>query len=303
MPTRQQVDAVIARHRLDVHGDDTRPLPGIGTVNRAVALGQRYVLRIPKPSGAAETRTESVAAPAAKAAGLATPALLVYDDDCDIFKVPYTVYERVEGENFGLFDLESGASAQIYRSIGRQLATLHQVVQHCPDPRGYLARPLRADPEDLLEHLGSEAFLGRLNIAWLGRVIARLRPAVAEAAPHRRFLHNDLLATNILVREGKLAAIIDWNAAGWGDPALEFWAFPSRIFPCVLEGYQQVARIDGAETLPERILWDHLCLALESVLAPTEKGNLSWGTPPFARLIEILAMAAQYQPWQLLLGP
>jgi aminoglycoside phosphotransferase (APT) family kinase protein len=301
-PTRDQIRAVIARHALDVSPDEVSPLPSIGTVNTVLALGERYVLRIPKPLGVGDTRTESVAAPVAKAAGLATPALLVYDDSQEVFDVPYTVYERIHGENFGLRNLDPGLSAKVYRDIGRQLAMLHQRVTECPDPHGYLDEPCRADPDDLLEYLGAGAYLSTYTIQWLSRVFEQLRPAVVEARRYRRFLHNDVLPTNVIVDRDEFVALIDWNDAGWGDPALEFVALPCRALPYALEGYREVSVIDGEETIAHRVLWDHLCLALEFLLTPPDKDNVSWARPPFARLTEIVAMAARYEPWQRLLG-
>ena len=46
------------------------------------ALGERYVLCVPKdhPEAIADTYTGSVAAPVAHAAGVRTPALVVFDD-------------------------------------------------------------------------------------------------------------------------------------------------------------------------------------------------------------------------------
>lgn len=34
-----------------------------------------------------------------------------------------------------------------------------------------------------------------------------------------RFVHGDLIPGNLLVRSGRLSAIIDWGGAGHGDPA------------------------------------------------------------------------------------
>ena len=42
----------------------------------------------------------------------------------------------------------------------------------------------------------------------------RLPPAATEV-----FLHGDLLPGNLVVRDGRLAALIDWGSAGVGDPA------------------------------------------------------------------------------------
>ena len=51
---------------------------------------------------------------------------------------------------------------------------------------------------------------------------------VAVGAPkwqgRRPLLHSDLLAGNLLVRDGRLAAVIDWSSLAVGDPARELMA-------------------------------------------------------------------------------
>ena len=301
--SRAQIAAIIARHGLSASPDAVEWLPAIGTVNPALALGGAYVLRVPKPYGAAETRTESVAAPVAHAAGVRTPKLLVFDDSGDIVDVPFTVYERVRGRNFGLADLEVAASGHVYREIGRQLAILHQGVTVCPDPNGYLDRPARLEPEALIAPLASAALLGGYTVRWLDRVFTRLRPVVAAAAPLRRFLHFDVLPTNVMVDDaGDFAALIDWNNAGWADPALDFRFLPSRAVEATLAGYRDVAPLDGDDTAEARVLWDHLCLALTTLRSPPRRENISWARPPFARLAELAAAAARYDAWRDLLA-
>ena len=297
-PTKEQISKIIVKHALDASPDEVLPVPAIGTVNTVVALGERYVLRVPGPHGVGDTRTESVAAPAALAAGLMTPALIVFDESLEVFDVPFTVYERVHGENFGCSDLSLAKSKGIYREIGRQLAILHERVEECSDPHGYLDTPSRTDPDDLLEYLGEESYLSSYNVHWLERVFERLRPSVEEGRQYRRFLHNDVLPTNVMVRGGVFAALIDWNDSGWGDPALEFSALPARSLPEVLLGYREVGPIDGDSTVAHRILWDHLCAALEFLLCTPDQKSISWARPPFARLTELFAAAAHYDPWR-----
>ncbi len=299
-----EIGAIIARHKLNVSPDEVTQLPRAGTVNTALALGENYVLRVPKPTSGAvgDTCTESVAAPVAKAAGVRTPALLVFDDSKGILDVPYTIYKRVDGQNFGLGNIDADASAHVYREIGRELAILHQRVETCPDPHGYLHQPGRLDPSDVLDQLGSAALLSGSNIKWLNRVFGRLRSAVEEATGFKRFLHNDVLPTNVIVNGGAFVALIDWNGAGWGDPALEFATVPSRAVPHALAGYRELASLDGNDTAEQRILWDHLCLALYFLQRPPFYETVSWARPPFARLTELVATASRFKAWQDLLS-
>jgi hypothetical protein len=68
---------------------------------------REYVLRVPRgaPPFVAAIRKESVAVPAARAAGVRTPALVAFDDSLDLLPVPYAIYEQVHGEALGLLDL------------------------------------------------------------------------------------------------------------------------------------------------------------------------------------------------------
>ena len=43
--------------------------------------------------------------PAARAAGVRTPALVAFDDSLQLLPVPYAIYERVRGETLGALDL------------------------------------------------------------------------------------------------------------------------------------------------------------------------------------------------------
>jgi aminoglycoside phosphotransferase (APT) family kinase protein len=46
--------------------------------------------------------------------------------------------------------------------------------------------------------------------------------ALAAAPPHpaaATWVHGDFRPTNLIVRDGRIAAVLDWEMAGWGDPA------------------------------------------------------------------------------------
>jgi hypothetical protein len=72
-----------------------------------------------------------------------------------------------------------------------------------------------------------------------------------------RFTHGDLSAQNILVRDAKVVAIIDWECAGWYP---EYWEYTKAHYNSVFlpEFYemlrQKIDRYDD-ELKAERILW------------------------------------------------
>ncbi|KJX95254.1 Protein kinase-like domain like protein [Zymoseptoria brevis] len=84
-----------------------------------------------------------------------------------------------------------------------------------------------------------------------------------------RFTHGDLSAQNILVRGGKVVAIIDWECAGWYP---EYWEYTKAHYNSVYlpEFYemlrQKIERYDD-ELKAERILWDRMDQPLDEVRA------------------------------------
>lgn len=74
-------------------------LPSTGLANRIFATPD-VVLRVgtDHPDGLVDARTESVAAPVARAAGILTPRLIAFDDTRTLVERPFSLWERVHGE-------------------------------------------------------------------------------------------------------------------------------------------------------------------------------------------------------------
>ncbi len=254
-------------------------------------MGDDLILRIPRrhPTFTAAARKEAIAAPAARQAGVRTPALVVFDDTFDLLPVPFTVYERVHGATLGLLDREPGDTPDVWREIGRDLALLHSRTADA----GALAEitgemELLPDPRLLLAEIAQQGYLTRMEERWLAGWLDRLAPAALAPMP-RRFLHGDLQTTNIMVQGDSLAylALLDWGSAGWGDPAWDCAGVPLRAAPWLLAGHREVVPLDNDATAEARVLWRHLQLALLVLRRPPQPGR-SWAERPLAMLLEIM---------------
>ena len=181
----ETLEAIGERHNL--HAEEISPLEDVGIFNSIYLVGSEYVLRVPRvaPPFVAAIRKESVAVPAARAAGVRTPALVVLDDSLEILPVPYAIYERVHGETLGMLDFGPEDTPRIWHQVGRDLARLHEGV----DEYG----PVRAA-------LRPEADAGRVGI---GRILHRRggplafgmvgSPVPLRARPSTKaFRHGDL---------------------------------------------------------------------------------------------------------------
>jgi aminoglycoside phosphotransferase (APT) family kinase protein len=255
------VDEILKRYRF---AGPWTELTNTGVVNRVYAT-REVVVRIATdhPDGVRDARTESIAAPAARAVGVMTPRLIVFDDSRELIDRPFSIWERVDGETLGLLAAESTPRKDTWASVGRQLAILHTRLKSCPDPDGYLdEHPRRYDLRDLLDALLSRQRIDK-------RLASRTRALIEEMDPFVRtqgadcFLHNDLQPMNIMcTAQGELLAIIDWGDAGWGDPTRDFAAIPLEAIPFVLEGYSPDAPGLLGSASHARMMWDKLRAAM-----------------------------------------
>jgi len=209
--------------------------------NRIYATDE-VVLRIATdhPDAIADARTESVAAPVARAAGVKTPRLLAFDDSRLLIDRPYSLWERVHGETLGLLPTKLRLAQHTWEAVGEELALLHLAVQTCPDPNGWLDQQI---PEDPVEHLRRWRLQGpaRRLVARVERRLHDLSTAPPEDVAVR-FVHGDIHDMNVMcAKSGQLLALIDWGDAGWGDPALDFVDVPLAVLDTVVTAYERRA--------------------------------------------------------------
>lgn len=146
------------------------------------------------------------------------PTGLAFDWSRQILPQPYFVYEWIEGE-----PLWDDPDTQLYWAAGHALASLHRVrfdafyadffaIGHTP-----------------------QAWVDRFRAALdkeVGEARSRLGPTLSHAVEHIPMpttlpfspclIHNDFSPGNILVRDGRLAAVIDWDNAVVDVAPLDF---------------------------------------------------------------------------------
>jgi aminoglycoside phosphotransferase (APT) family kinase protein len=141
-----------------------------------------------------------------------------------------------------LLDAAPARLEQVYGELGWLLAAVHrlQLAAPAPDllPAARIARALQALAAPDIDARLRDALTDSLE-----------HPAWRPAAP--ALVHGDAGLHNILWDSG-IAALLDWEWAGWGNPLLDlawvYWtmrwrAVPGRLWPIFLEGY-------GAEWSP-----------------------------------------------------
>lgn len=241
MPTPANPTLVLAL--LEKHGlPRVEPVrvPHEGVAN-AVWLCGEVVVRIEKDAEyRSDVFTEVVAVPAAVAAGVLSPRLLVFDPDCDVVDALVTIYERMEGDPAGT--LSDRLPPEAAAALGYELAKLHGV-SSCPDPHGWLD-PF--EPDELARALAEAGpHLAPEEQAWVDQVSPPLLEPIPE--PPFVFVHRDVHLMNVLAAGDlpRLTALLDYGDAGWGLPEEDFAMLPPWVQAPALRAYREIRETDS----------------------------------------------------------
>jgi aminoglycoside phosphotransferase (APT) family kinase protein len=195
---------------------------------------REFVLRRDAPATIASSRTrreEFRLLEAAHAAGVRVPEPVGFCDDPEVIGAPFALMGLVPGVGLGpriAKDLSLGGDRErLAEDLGRELAKIHAVLDPRQDPPPALAflGPPEPDParaeiarlRDSLDGIGAK----RPAVEWGLRWAEAAAPACAAPA----LVHRDFRTGNYMVDEAGLTAILDWEFAGWGDPAQDLGWF------------------------------------------------------------------------------
>ena len=143
-----------------------------------------------------------------------------------------------------------------------------------PVRRDSAARDIRQPPERCDESLGERELRAQLSRLW----------PWPQHNPDR-LLHGDYWPGNVLWREGKLAAVLDWEETELGDPLADIavarldlaWAFGMDAMETFTRCYQEQSELDW-RNLP---CWD-LCVALRP-MSNLARWAGAYVAPPISR--------------------
>ncbi|WP_328376209.1 aminoglycoside phosphotransferase family protein [Micromonospora zamorensis] len=242
------VAALVAEQFPEWRALPVRPLPSTGTVNALFRLGAEIVLRFPlQPTAGAELRTELLreqehARLLGRHLPIAVPEPLGLGEPGEGYPGPWTAYRWIPGETIhpGRF----GGLDAFARDLAGVVTALHAI-----DTGGRTwsgsgrGGPLADQDGGVRSALASSVQLtdtARLAEVWdRCRVVPRYQ--VADV-----WIHADLMPGNLLVRDGRLAAVIDLGAVDVGDPAVDLMPAWNLFDAGSRETYRRALGVDDA---------------------------------------------------------
>ncbi len=242
------VATLVAEQFPDWCGHRVRPVASHGTVNALFRLGDDIVLRFPlQPSLDADLREALIreqdnARRIAAHAPVAVPEPVAIGEPGDGYAGPWTAYRWIPGETAS--DRTIADADRFARDLGCFVAALHAIDTGGRTWNGATrGGPLHTTDGPVRRALADGA--GLLDTARLTRVWERCLDAPPYAGAGV-WIHADLMPDNLLVRDGRLAAVIDLGAVGVGDPAVDLMPAWNLLAPTARETYRRVLGVDDA---------------------------------------------------------
>lgn len=189
------------------------PVPSSGTDNAMYRLGEDLAVRLPRIPGAADdVELQGRLLPRlAPHLPVTVPEPVVVGVPAEGYPHPWAVYRWLPGANPATAD----------EALASDLAAFVRALRKVPAadaPAATRGVPLAARDGETRAALALSEDLA--DTVALTRVWDEaLRLPEWEGPP--TWLHGDLTPGNVLVRNGRLSAVIDWSCAGAGDPTVD----------------------------------------------------------------------------------
>jgi aminoglycoside phosphotransferase (APT) family kinase protein len=259
------VRALVDRAMPHCAGLPVRRLGWSGSTNALFRLGEDLLVRLPRqPGGSAAIAKEARWLPVL---GPSLPAgvpevVAVFGPDCG-YPEHWSVVRWIDGEHPEVVTPKTPVDprredlavclAEVVKALGRSEVASGAVSD--PALHWYRGEPLATMDAATRENIGRcralDDFGYDLDAAErLWDEAIRLPGAKDRTAP--RWYHGDLTAENLLVRDGRLAAVLDFGGLSVGDPAVDLAVAWEVLDPPAREAFRRKLGVDDATWLRGR---------------------------------------------------
>jgi aminoglycoside phosphotransferase (APT) family kinase protein len=267
------VRTLVGRVMPDYADAPVRRLASSGSTNALFRLGEEFLVRLPRqPGGSAAISKEATWLPVlAPRLPVSVPDVVaVFEPDRD-YSERWSVVRWIDGEHPDVIEPETPVLPR-RENLAKDLAAVLGALSRAdipaeavnnPDLQSYRGEPIasmdQATRENIERCRSLEDFDLNLDAAErLWDEAIRLPGAADRALP--RWYHGDLAAENLLLRDGKLAAVLDFGGLSVGDPTIDLVVAWEILDPPARELFRRQLGVDDASWLRGRA-WA-LCLTL-----------------------------------------
>ena len=232
-------------------------LPASGSTNALFRLGHDLLVRLPRQPGGSETiLKEARWSPLVGGAlPVPTPYVVAVGDPAHGYPEHWSVVGWLPGENPVVGRTPTTALVTDLAAAVRGLRELDVPDQALDDPalRWYRAEPLAGIDEDFQIAVAECRSLPDLDLD-LDAALQVWDEALAldAADPGVHWLHGDLLAENVLVRDGRLSAVLDLGGLAVGDPTVDLVVAWELLDAAGRERFRALVDVDDAPWLRGR---------------------------------------------------
>lgn len=242
-----------------------RRLDSSGSSNALFRLGEHLLVRLPRqPGGAAaiwkEARWLPVLGPSLP---VAVPEVVaVFEPDYD-YPERWSVIRWIDGDHPDVITPETPADPRRGNLAANLAGVIHALsvatvpaeAADDPDLYWYRGEPLAAMDAVTRQNIGRCRALGDFGFdldaaerLW----DEAMRLPGAHDRPPPRWYHGDLAAENLLMRDGSLAAVLDFGGLSIGDPAVDLAVAWEVLDPPAREIFRSQLGVDDATWLRGR---------------------------------------------------
>ncbi|MCV0428035.1 MAG: aminoglycoside phosphotransferase family protein [Roseibium sp.] len=246
-------DEPLVRRLLKLHAPDWAELQisrlqSSGTDNALYRLGETLLMRLPRRLSAISLlEKETVWLPQLTGLPLEVPKVRLAVCPSFEFEFGFTVFDWLDGdiaECQSLEDTEQAAQdmAQFLKALQVKSTVGAPVAGDCNHHRGVALSLLSTNTLEAIEGLADEIDVKAAKNIWHE---ACALPFQGKPA----WLHGDLKSDNLIAREGRLSAVIDWGLCAVGDPAADNSVAWSWVEPEARDVFQSEMDLDESEWL------------------------------------------------------
>ena len=230
----------LLRHQFPEFADlALRPAPTSGSGNRIFRLGDEFSVRLPRhPRAAEHIGKENTWLPRlAEQLSLQVPRPFRVGAAADGFPWPWAIHRWIDASVAVPERLDLKRAA---RELAQFIGQLRRVDARGGPPASR-GRPLCSrdvDTRSAIEQLAGTIDTAAARDVW----VRALRAPLWSGPP--RWLHADLHAANLLVRDDRIIAVIDFGSCGVGDPACDLMVAWTLLDPPARAAFRDAVGAD-----------------------------------------------------------